>query len=299
MILVVGSYGTGITLQVPRVPERGETLAGATLSIGYGGKSSNQAVAARRQGVEVELITTVGDDSFGHDAFELWKREGIGSSNVAISKERATMAGAILVEPSGDNRIAIASGALDEMTPVWIEEKADIFDQASLVVLCLECPDDVVTQTVQMAAERKIPVILNPAPAKKLTKETIALATYFIPNETEYEFYKREGYSRTTGQTLIVTRGEEGVLVADETGEREYRPYVQEKVVDTTGAGDTFVGTFAAGIARGLDLDEAVKRAIVSSAISVTRNEVIPAIPRLAEVDEALRIYESSEGGMG
>lgn len=289
MILFLGSYGAGITLRVPRVPDRGETISGAVLSVGHGGKSSNQAVAARRQGADVELLTAIGDDSFGQDARLLWEAEGVGHANVQVVPEVATMVGAILVEPSGDNRIAIAPGALDTVTADWVESKAGLFDQASILVACLECPTSAVEAAIRLAKSRDLRVILNPAPAAALSPQTLSLADYLVPNETEYQFYADGGFERAAGQVLIVTRGESGVFVSTDDGDKTYSPLRQSYVVDTTGAGDTFVGVFAAGLDEGLGLDEAIDRAIVASSISVTQHEVIPSLPDRGVVDTALR----------
>ncbi|AZN29241.1 ribokinase [Flaviflexus salsibiostraticola] len=293
MILVIGSYGTGITMRVPRIPESGETISGAQLSIGYGGKSSNQAVAARRQGASrVELITAIGDDAFGREARQLWNDEGIGFQFVKTVPEVSTMVGGIFVEPSGENRIVIAPGALEHLTVKDLESFSELFDQASVVVVCLEIPTDVVAHAIAMADERGARVVLNPAPAAPLDESVFSKADFFIPNESEFEFYSKSGYERPPGQTLIVTQGSGGVRVIDDAGEQRFAPLPQEKVVDTTGAGDTFVGTFCAAIDEGLNVSTAVKRAIVASSLSVTKNEVIPAIPEREAVDAELKNAE-------
>ena len=142
-----------------------------------------------------------------------------------------------------------------------------------------------------MAKEREVTVILNPAPAVPLDPGTIAMADYFIPNDTEFTFYQNAGYERAPGQTLIVTRGDKGVRVVTEDGERDFAPFVQNNVIDTTGAGDTFVGTFAAAIEEGIGRSESVERAIVSSSISVTRHEVVPSIPHREAVNGAYSVY--------
>ena len=289
MILVIGSYGTGITMRVPRIPEGGETVSGAQLSIGFGGKSSNQAVAARRQGAEqVELITAIGDDAFGRDAKKLWADEGVGAGGVVTVGGVSTMAGGIFVEPSGENRIVIAPGALDHLTKAHLDSQADLFDRASVVVLCLEIPGEVVAHAIAMAKDRGVTIVLNPAPAAPLDPAAIAAADFFVPNESEFEYYAANGYERAPGQTLIVTQGASGVTVTGDSGVTRFSPLPQEMVVDTTGAGDTFVGTFAAAISAGREVADAVERAIVASSLSVTGNEVIPAIPDRETVDAEL-----------
>lgn len=290
MILVVGSYGAGITVQVPRVPEAGETISHSTVSIGHGGKSSNQAVAAARQGADVTILSAIGDDSFGNSATSLWQEEGIRHDGVKVTSG-TSMAGVIMVEQNGENRIAIAPGALDEFLPEDLEAHRDTFVAADVVVVCLEIPVATAERAIELAAEHGATVVLNPAPATALSHEAIAAAAYFVPNESEHDFYLREGYRPPEGQTLIVTQGSEGVLIRRGAEEQHVAPLPQQQVIDTTGAGDTFVGTFAAALDAGQDLTRAVQRAVVASSLAVTAAEVIPAIPDRAGVDAALTEY--------
>ncbi|WP_256839875.1 ribokinase [Ornithinimicrobium faecis] len=290
MILVVGSYGAGIAVRVPRVPEGGETIADSTLNIGHGGKSSNQAVAAARQGASVSLLTALGDDAFAESARTLWDEEGIDHSAVKASSG-STMAGVIIVEPSGENRIAIAPGVLDDLTPDDLEQHRSLFAAADLVVICLEVPTPVVERAITLAKENDSTVILNPAPATSLSHEVIAQVDYFVPNQSEHEFYVREGYQALPTQTVVLTQGVDGATITTGDGTETLAPLPQPQVVDTTGAGDTFVGTFAAALDAGEDLRPAVQRAIVASSLAVTVAEVIPSIPGRAAVDDALTNY--------
>lgn len=290
MILVVGSYGAGITVRVPRVPEAGETIGDSAVNIGHGGKSSNQAVAIARQGGAVEILTAVGTDAFGDAAKKLWRSEGVSHDGVK-TVDGSSMVGMIMVEPNGENRIAIAPGALLELTPQDLDDHGAAFQAADIVVVCLEVPVPTVARAIVLAKASGATVIFNPAPAANLSQDVIARADYFIPNETEYEFYVRQGYERPAGQTLIVTQGEDGVLVKNSDGEQRIAPLPQTSVVDTTGAGDTFVGTFAAALDAGLGLIPAVQRAIVSSSLSVTVAEAVPSIPDKTTVDLNLSQY--------
>lgn len=290
MILVVGSYGTGITVRVPRVPEAGETIGDSVVSIGHGGKSSNQAVTIARQGGQASIITAIGDDAFGESAKQLWEHEGVLHEGVK-TVDGASMTGIIMVEPSGENRIAIASGALQELNPDHLDAHRDAFTAADVVVVCLEVPVATVEKAILLAKESGALVVLNPAPATTLRHEVIAKADYFIPNQSEYDFYVREGYSAPADQTLIVTQGSEGVLVRSGGEEHRVPSLRQDTVVDTTGAGDTFVGTFAAALDAGEDLISAIQRAVVASSLSVTVAEVIPSIPDRDTVDLALSEY--------
>lgn len=290
MILVVGSYGAGITVRVPRVPGAGETIGGSTLNIGHGGKSSNQAVAIARQGGQVSLLTALGDDAFADSARELWDHEGVESGRVKATRG-STMAGVIVVEPSGENRIAIAPGVLDELTPEDLDAHRDAFAAADLVVVCLEVPVATAERAIILAKEGGATVLLNPAPATSLRHEVIAMADYFVPNESEHEFYVREGYRAPATQVVVRTQGADGVSITTGDTTETLAPLTQQSVVDTTGAGDTFVGTFAAALDAGAELRDAAQRAIVASSLSVTVAEVIPSIPGHSAVDDALADY--------
>lgn len=286
MIAFVGSYGVGITFRVPRVPDAGETLSGASLAMGHGGKSSNQAIAAARQGASTSLLTAIGGDGFGSAARELWEQEGIDYSTSFTLDDSETMAGIILVEPDGSNRIAIASGALDLLTPGLMEEKRGLFEAADIVVITLEIPVETAERAIELAHEAGSTIILNPAPAAELSSVAISRADYFIPNESEYAFYSSLGYQRPAGQTLIVTLGKAGARVETDEGSVEFDPIDPfAPVVDTTGAGDTFVGSFAAALSQGLPLSDVMQRAIAASALSVTKPEVVPSIPDASAVD--------------
>lgn len=293
MILTIGSYGAGITVTMPRIPDAGETMGGAGIAIGHGGKSSNQAVAAARQGAQVEIVSTLGPDSFAESARQLWQSEGI-AHDLVKTDEAATMAGIIMVEPSGENRIAIAPGALDNLTPHDIDERIAAIERADVVVVCLEVPAPTIEHAIKRAKELGKTVILNPAPAAELGQDAIAAVDYFIPNSSEYAFYRGLGYEPPAGQVCILTRGGDGVTIRRGAEEEGVPPLPQTDVVDTTGAGDTFVGTFAAAIDSGLDVTAAAERAVVASSLCVTRAEVIPSIPTSSEVDQALARYRNN-----
>lgn len=288
MLLVIGSYGTGIALRVPKIPVPGETVGDGVLAMGHGGKSSNQAVAAARHGSQVELFTAVGKDEFGSSALEMWATEGIGHAAVKVVPDLKTMVGVILVDPEGENSIAIAEGALTGITVDDIDALDAQFDVADLAVISFEIPLEIIEAAVRKAHAHGKPVVLNPAPYKDIALEVLQLATYLIPNETEWAAVQARGYQRPAGQVLIITQGGNGVTVVTDTGEDAYPAMSGLSVVDTTGAGDTFVGVLSAGLDQGLDLPTAVRQAIAASGITVTRPEVVPAIPTRAETQELL-----------
>ncbi|MEZ5189914.1 MAG: PfkB family carbohydrate kinase [Schumannella sp.] len=183
MIAVVGGYGVGLTMAVPRVPGPGETVAGGRLSSGHGGKGSNQAVGIRRLGAQVSLFTAIGPDAAGEAAQEFWAAEDVDASAVVHSPE-ATMTGFILVDPSGENRITIADGALGALAAEEVDGFAAIIGRSSLLVISLEVPVPVARRAAGLARDRGVPVLLNPAPAVE-DRDLVGLADILTPNRGE------------------------------------------------------------------------------------------------------------------
>ncbi|MEW2378060.1 ribokinase [Micromonospora sp. NPDC047812] len=300
-IAVVGSYGAGLTMQVPRVPVAGETLSGGTFASGHGGKGSNQAVAAARLGAEVSFLTAVGPDQFGAAARRLWAEEGIDASGVRTA-DAATMVGIILVDDEGENRIAIAPGALDKLTLADVDGFTDRIAAADLVVVSLEIPLPVAVAALRTAHERGVRTLLNPAPAVALPDEAWEWIDVLTPNASEARVLTgRDPDGTASGDelvdllrtryagTVVLTLGAEGALV-DSDGQRSWvAPVTVPRVVDTTGAGDAFTGALAVALVRGDDLTEAVRFAAAAGAHTVGIAEVIPALPRPDDIAALLR----------
>lgn len=300
-VAVVGSYGVGMTMRTPRLPVGGETLLGGTFSAGHGGKGSNQAVAARRLGAEVAFLTAVGDDNFGREARELWSSEGIDGSSV-ITSGAATMVGMILVEPSGENRIIIATGALDELHPEHVQAFRPHIADADLVVVSLEIPLDTAAAALRVAREEGTRTLLNPAPAQPLPDEVWPLVDVLTPNRTEAAILLgHDPGSDEPAATLaaelrergaravVLTQGAKGALVSDAEGVRHVAAVAASRVVDTTGAGDAFTGALAVELAGGAVLEDAVRFAARAGSWVVGIPEVIPALPRRSDLVEADR----------
>jgi ribokinase len=298
-IAVVGSYGVGMTMRLPRVPVAGETLSGGEFASGHGGKGSNQAVAAARLGAQVSLLTAVGDDAMGHGARELWAAEGVDASDVIAADGAPTMVGMILVEPSGENRIVIANGALDRLLPEHVGGFAQRLAEADVAVVCLEIPVATAARALEAAHGAGARTLLNPAPATPLPPEIWRHVDVVTPNRTEAAILlglepdtdvATQDLAialRTLGAaTVVVTLGAEGALVHDDRGTRRVPPVAPRgAVVDTTGAGDAFTGALAVALARGEDVDAAVRFAARAGAHAVTIAEVIPALPYLHDLE--------------
>ncbi len=302
MIAVVGGYGQGLTMRVPRSPEAGETVSGGVLSSSHGGKGSNQAIAIRRLGGEALLASAVGDDEAGAAGRGLWSAEGVVDRVITIPGTR-TMAGFILVEPSGENRICIADGALGGIRATHVEEALVELTSADTVLVSLEIPVDAAAAALVVGRRRGARTILNPAPAGEGSARLVAYADVLTPNrselgalvgrsapETEDELAECCRLLRVElgfGGILVVTLGADGVLVDDAEG-RSRIPGLPVDVVDTTGAGDTFSAALAVLLAEGADVRTAARFASVAGALAVTRAEVIPALPSRADVESRL-----------
>lgn len=268
-VAVVGSYGVGLTVELDRVPDAGETVFGRTFRTDHGGKGSNQAIGAARLGAEVEFLTAVGDDAFGRAALDLWRAEGVRAE--AVLSDAATMTAPILVESSGQNRIVIVPGALEHLSAAHVDAFADRIAAADVCLVQLEIPLRTALYALEVARHAGTRTILNPAPAPP---EPIAPSVdYLTPNETEVDAV------RGAAGTLVVTLGEQG---ADLAG--ELVPGFPADAVDTTGAGDAFAAAFAVALAEGASDLVAVRWGCAAGAHMVEHAGVVPGLPTRAEL---------------
>ena len=300
-VAAVGSYGVGLTMRVPRMPLAGETLSGGEFMSGHGGKGSNQAVQAARLGAQVAFLTAVGPDAMGQGARDLWASEGVAARPVVV-QGAATMAGMIIVEPSGENRIVIASGALEHLGPADVDAFGDELAAADVVVVSLEIPVATAVHALRVAHEAGTRTVLNPAPApaSALPAELWACVDVLTPNATEAatllgldpaaaatvpaDDLARRLHERT-GATVLLTRGGDGVLVCDQ-GLLAHVPAVPvTQVVDTTGAGDAFTAAVAVALAEGAEPVEAARFGARVGAHVVAHREVIPALPTRSQIE--------------
>ncbi len=288
-IAVVGSYGTGMTMRLDRVPDRGETVGGATFSTGPGGKGSNQAIGAARLGAQVRLITAIGDDQFGAAARRLWQHEGVDHAAV-VTTEASTMVGVILVEPDGENRIVIAAGALDALTPAHVAGFADAIAGSDLMMVCNEIPADTVVAALQIARDRGVRTLHNPAPARDLPADARSLVDFLTPNFGEARLLAGAGpdagapeildrLRESFDATIVLTAGADGAWVDEASGTRTHvHPVEPPAIVDTTGAGDAFNAALAVALCRGWSPVDAAGYAVAAGAFAVSRHEVIPGL---------------------
>lgn len=297
-IIIAGSSNTDMVVKVPRIPAPGETVIGTGFLTIPGGKGANQAVTAARIGADVTFIACVSDDAFGMNSIENYKKDGIDTSRIKIKPGTHSGIAFINVAEDGENSISVAPGANNELLPKDIRACEDVFTDAKLVLTQLEIPMETVMAITKAAYSKKIPVILNPAPAKVIPEALLKMVSVITPNETEAAFITgREKFTENNipvmarelfekgVQTVILTLGRKGVYLKSAAFEGIIPGY-EVKAVDTTAAGDIFNGTLAAALAEEMPMREAIDFAQRAAAISVTRMGAQPSAPTLKEIRE-------------
>lgn len=301
-ILVVGSLNMDLVVKMPAIPRPGETLLGGSFATFPGGKGANQAVAARRLGARVTMVGRVGSDAFGEQMLKIVAAEGIDTRFIGIDAQSATGVALITVDAQGQNSIAVASGANFTLTGAEVRAAWEQISQVDLLVMPLETPIETIYTAATIAKERGARVILNPAPARDLDTALLRKIDVLIPNESETERLtgipiQTDADARSAGAALlsqgvgsvVLTLGERGALVVTSNPAQpgyQLVPALPVQVVDTTAAGDGFVGALATALGEGLSLVEAARFANAAAAISVTRVGAQPSLPYRSEVDQ-------------
>ncbi len=269
-VCVVGSCNTDLVSHVPRMPAIGETLHGSSFYMGFGGKGANQAVMAAQLGADVSMIAKLGEDSFGRSTIENFRSRGVDTTHVHFTGEASSGVASIAVGPDGDNSIVIVAGANDLLTADEIENARSCIASADVLVCQLEIPLEVSLKALSVAKEEGLATIFNPAPAKEeIPEEIYGLSDVFCLNETETAILtgmtvETDGQAEAAALsilergsgTVVVTLGERGGLVVDANSARRIDAK-KVKAVDSTGAGDAFVGSLAFYTACGRSLAEA------------------------------------------
>ncbi|MDQ7914612.1 ribokinase [Pseudomonas sp. 102515] len=300
-IAVIGSNMVDLITYIERLPVQGETLEAPDFALGCGGKGANQAVAAAKLGSEVLMVTKVGDDLFADNTLANFRRFGIDTRHVTRAPGRSSGVAPIFVQPDSHNSILIVKGANAALGPADIQAaEADLRDCA-LIVLQLEIALETVYAAIDCGQRLGIPVLLNPAPAvADLSAAHLARLDYFVPNETELALVSglpvqdRESAFAAARvlagrgiRHVVVTLGAQGALYVGEEGEFSL-PGQRVAALDTTGAGDAFIGCFAHGRVQGLGLREAMQRAVAYSALSVTGRGTQTSYPEAAVFEDYL-----------
>ena len=281
-VAVVGSANIDLTTFADRFPKPGETIFGQRFDLGFGGKGANQAVAARLCGADVFMVARVGSDLFGPATIDNFKRLGIDTSHVKQVEGLSSGVAPIFVDPDGQNRILVVKGANDALKPADVDRAAQMLKAADCIVLQFEIPLETVYYTVAFARKNGIRCILNPAPGQAVDMRELTGLDYFVPNESEAETITgiavrslddargcAEKLTRDGIRRVIITLGSNGCLLAG----REVSEHVSAfpvRSIDSTGAGDAFIGSFAVFLAEAVPEREAVRRANLYAALSTT-----------------------------
>ena len=281
-IAVVGSANIDLTTFTEKFPKAGETIFGQKFDLGFGGKGANQAVASRLCGADVFMVARVGNDLFGPATIQNFKKLGIDATHVKQIDGVSSGVAPIFVEPNGQNRIWVVKGANDLLKPADVDAAADLLKTVDCMVLQFEIPLETVYYSVSFARKNGIHCIVNPAPAQPVDLNALAGLDYFVPNESEAETItgmpvrtvdeaKKCAEKLLSGgvKRVIITLGANGSLLAGREG-MEHIAAFSVKSVDSTGAGDAFIGSFAVFLGEGLPEREAVRKANLYAGLSTT-----------------------------
>ena len=283
-LTVVGSTMIDQIAYAERMPERGETVIGDRFAQGFGGKGANQAVMARLMGAEVAMVNAVGEDSYGAETIANFERFGIDTTYVRREPGSSGVA-PIWVEPDGSNRIIVIPGANDGLLPAHAADAVSAMDRVDVVIGQFEIGQAVTTAAFTAARARGAVTVLNPAPAAAVSADLAAATDWLIPNEHEFAIIAAAAglsddvedpgalaaFAAGLGVRLLVTLGERGAAIVGEDGAVRYVETPTVDAVDTTGAGDAFVGAFAFGLASGRSEESAARLGCAIAAESVLR----------------------------
>lgn len=291
-LAVVGSINMDMTVTAERIPLKGETIKGDSISYIPGGKGANQAVAMAKLGAEVEMFGCVGNDDNGQRMLDNLKQVGVKTEHIKIAENVPTGIAMITVGDN-DNTIVVVPGANAEVDKKYVDDIKEYLMSCDMVVLQHEIPLETVHYVVEVCAEKKIPVVLNPAPAAAVPMEIIEKVTYVTPNEHEAvlifgDELSAEELLKQYPEKLIITQGSRGVSACLKSGEILNVPARPARVVDTTGAGDTLNGAFSVRIAAGTDLKQALVYANTAASLSTEKFGAQSGMPTAEEVEREL-----------
>ena len=300
--VVVGSINMDMFAMVGELPRTGETVLGDSFFSAVGGKGANQATAIARLGTPVLFVAKVGDDLFGKQMLATLKGNGIDTRFVSTDNQSSSGVAMVNVDKAGENTVVVIPGTNQRLSKEDVLRAETEIAKAKVLVVQLEIPLETVDAALDLAKRYEVRTILNPAPSCRLPDGLFQKVDILTPNETELGRLVNENVSTKDGmkrvsqrllelgvKTVVLTLGGEGVMVADKEGFRHY-PALPVKVVDTTGAGDAFTGGLAAFLTEGLDLDQAVKRAIEVAGYSVTKPGAQPSLPTRREFEEFIKM---------
>jgi len=300
-IAVVGSLNMDLVVRAPHIPQPGETVIGGDFLTLPGGKGANQAVAAARLGADVSMIGRVGCDAFGDALLRNLEADGANHTLTVRDPDAPTGVALIVVEDSGQNSIVVASGANARLSPADVEAAEEEIASANVLLLQLESPLDTVMRAAEVAQQHDVTVVLNPAPARPLPQSLLSLVDVLTPNESETALLTglpvgtldqaktaADSLKRMGVETVILTLGARGALLASDEETRVF-PTFEVTPIDTTAAGDAFMGGFAVALGEGLPLAEAVRWGNAAGALAATKMGAQPSLPVRADLERMLR----------
>ncbi len=297
-IIILGVFVADAAYRTPKMPVTGQTLLGTGFQLGPGGKGSNQAVAAAKAGGNVGFLGRIGADTFGQMGRDVWVEAGVTPMVIEDAERPTGSAGIFIEEATGKNAIVIVPGAAGAISVADIEARADDIAQTIVAMTQLEQPMEAAHRFLQIASQAGVTTILNPAPAAALPDGMLALCDYVTPNETEAEELTglsvsgpddalpaaKALLSQGVRKGALITLGENGSLFWDGTQAIHTPPMNAGPVVDTTGAGDAFNGGFATALSQGQPIEDALKFATATAALSVTKHGTAASMPSQAEI---------------
>ncbi|CDG19689.1 ribokinase [Xenorhabdus poinarii G6] len=300
-LVVMGSINADHILDLDSFPQPGETVKGKQYQVAFGGKGANQAVAAGRCGANTTFIACVGQDDIGARICQQLAEDNINTSSIEVIEGETTGVALIFVNRQGENVIAIHAGANERLTPDYFLRYSHVIKDADALLLQLETPLETVQLAAETARKHQAKVILNPAPAQKLSDQLLSLVDIITPNETEAECLTGIAVKDDVGaekaaqalhakgiKTVIITLGSRGVWLGEKGSQGKIVPGFKVTAIDTIAAGDTFNGALLTGLLEGKDMLPAIRFAHAAAAIAVTRRGAQPAIPWRNEIDAFL-----------
>ncbi|MGF1792889.1 ribokinase [Photobacterium profundum] len=299
-IAVIGSNMVDLISYTDRMPKEGETLEAPSFKMGCGGKGANQAVAAAKMGANVVMVSKVGDDMFADNTIRNFQSYGINTQYVSKMPQTSSGVAPIFVNPSSQNSILIIKGANEFLKPADIDKAESTLVECSLIVLQLEVPLETVYHAIEFGNKHNIPVLLNPAPAvPDLDIEYACRCDFFIPNETELEILVERPVNTVEEvkeaakvllnkglNNVIVTMGSKGALWLSRDGKEVFVEPTKVQAVDTSGAGDAFIGCFSHYYMQTGEVEKALQKASLFAAFSVTEKGTQFSYPSIEQFNE-------------
>jgi ribokinase len=287
---IIGSSSMDLVVTASKRPKKGETILGQSFKTVPGGKGANQAVAAARLGAEVYMVGCVGKDGFGEEIVNNFTSNSVFTTYVEPVTHSETGTAHITLA-DGDNSIIVVKGANNYVTPDFVEKALDVIRESDIVLIQQEIPEETVEYVTEICFANNVPLILNPAPARQISKTVIEKATYITPNEWEasvlFESKDIHDALKEYPNKLLVTEGKNGVRYYDGENEVLVQSYVVD-AVDTTGAGDTFNAAFAVAVAEGKNIKDSIRFANRAASLSVTKFGAQGGMPTREEVEGSL-----------